>query len=85
MRKEMYVTAVCMNTEYAKTESNKFVNNFVHFSQFTLEGKWYREASTFCPFAVDTIIAKCLGKPFEVWDSLKKDTRDNDQVLLSLC
>ena len=67
MRKEMYVTAVSMNTEYAKTEVNEFVNNFVHFSQFAMrKERWYWETSTLSPFAADTIIAKFLGKPFEV-------------------
>ena len=67
MRKGMYVTAVSMNTEYAKTKVNRFVNNSVHFSQFAMRNeRRYWETSTLSPFAVDTIIAKFLGKPFEV-------------------
>ena len=31
------------------------------------------------------MISKCLGNPFEVRDSLRKDTRDIEQICLSSC
>ena len=84
MRRQMYVTVLSMNTEYAKTKAIKFVNNFLHFSQFTAQRMILGNINP-SPFAVDSIIAKCLGTPFEVEDSLRKDTCDNDQIRFPLC
>ena len=39
MRIGMCVKTVRMNTEYTKIKTNKFLNNFVHFSQFALRRK----------------------------------------------
>ena len=40
--------------------------------------------STLSSFAVNTTIANCLAIPFEVEDSLRKDSRDNDSIHVPL-
>ena len=80
MHRGMYVTDVIINTEQAKTKANKFGNNFVHFFKFAVRRERILGNIKFKSICRCTIIAKCLSIPFEVKDSLRKDTCDNDQV-----
>ena len=84
-RRGVYVTSVSMNTECAKIKANKFLNNFVYFSQFALRREMKLGNINSKSICLLNHNIQVFRLPFGVGDLVNKDTRDIDQICSPLC